>query len=99
MQIDQNVYVEVEGKETIGIIRSLTPQGDYNVAIEGKCLMAVKNDQIRLLKNTVSDLPFSIFVIYLKRFERISSKTVAMESFLNSEKFKLQKPLYLLQKN
>ena len=54
LQIDQNVYVTVDGKETIGIIRSLTPSGDYNVAIEGKCLMAVKNDQIRLLKNTVS---------------------------------------------
>ena len=46
----QNVYIDVNGRESIGIIRSANAAGYYDVAIEGRNVN-VKRDEIRLLKN------------------------------------------------
>ena len=46
----QNVYIDVNGRESIGIIRSANVAGYYDVAIEGRNVN-VKRDEIRLLKN------------------------------------------------
>lgn len=52
LQPDQNVFLTVDGKEIIGIIRSTIDTGAYVVAIEGRQI-TVEIDQIRLLKNTM----------------------------------------------
>ena len=45
----QNVYVYIDGKETIGIIRSVDDNGDYEVAIDGSHV-TVKKNEIQLLQ-------------------------------------------------